>query len=118
MARNTVIPAAAGAARAPAIATPMNGAVQGVATSTASSPVAKSPAWPDRLAQPCPVPASLRPSSNAPTRFSPTRNSSQQVPATNASDWNWNPQPTVEPAARRPSISPPSEAKASRMPAV
>ena len=43
MARNTSIVTAGGAARPAAIATPMNGAVQGVATTTASSPVKKLP---------------------------------------------------------------------------
>ena len=48
----TNIATTAGAARAAAIAAPMNGAVQGVATSTASSPVKKLPAMPPRDANP------------------------------------------------------------------
>ncbi|MEJ0019293.1 MAG: hypothetical protein WDN25_22625 [Acetobacteraceae bacterium] len=46
---------AGGAASPAAIATPMNGAVHGVATTTASSPVKKLPKWPGRTASPCPV---------------------------------------------------------------
>ena len=55
MARNTSIVTAGGAARPAAMATPMNGAVHGVATTTASSPVKKLPSWPGRAARPWPV---------------------------------------------------------------
>ena len=46
MTRKINITSATGAVAAAAIAAPMKGAVQGVATSTASRPVKKLPAWP------------------------------------------------------------------------
>ena len=55
MARNTSIVTAGGAASPAAMATPMNGAVQGVATTTASNPVKKLPRCPGRAARPWPV---------------------------------------------------------------
>ena len=62
---------AGGAANPAAIATLMNGAVQGVATSTASRPVKKLPRCPPRAASALPVPAMPAPTSNTPDRFSP-----------------------------------------------
>ena len=96
----------------------MKGAVQGVATSTASSPVKKLPVCPPRIASPCPVPASRPPTSNTPDRFNPTANSSQLIPATKAGAWNWNPQPATAPPARAASSTPPSPANAASTPAV
>ena len=100
------------------MAAPMKGAVQGVATSTASAPVAKLPAWPPREASPCPAPASRPPTWNTPDRFSPTPNSTQAIAATKAGDWNWKPHPAAPPAARRASSAPPSAPKATMTPAV
>jgi len=79
MKANTSSMTAGGATMAPAIAAPMNGAVQGVATTTASKPVKKLPTWPPFIASDCPVPAIPPPTANTPDRLSPTPNSSQAV---------------------------------------
>ena len=52
-------------------AAPMKGAVQGVATITASTPVKKEPPRPDRSASAPPMPANRPPISNRPAKFSP-----------------------------------------------
>ena len=100
------------------MATPMNGAVQGVATTTASSPVKKLPSCPG--APPGPGRCCIRPVpiSNTPDRLSPTANSSQAMAATNTGDWNWNPQPAAAPAARAASSAAPEPANATSTPAV
>ena len=90
---------AGGAVRPPAIAAAMNGAVQGVATSTASSPVKKLPAWPARPVSACRCRPGGPPMSKTPERLRPTASSSQLMPATKAGDWSWKPQPAAEPAA-------------------
>ncbi len=96
----------------------MKGAVQGVATSTASSPVAKLPAWPPRAAKPCPAPASRpAPTRNTPIRLRPIASITQAVAATKAGEANWNPHPPP-PEARAAISAPPMAANAARMPAV
>ncbi len=50
----------------------MNGAVQGVATITASTPVKKAPVAPPRETRPWPTPARRPPTSNTPERLRPT----------------------------------------------
>ena len=50
----------------------MKGAVQGVATTTASTPVKKAPVAAARAASPWPTPASRPPISNTPERLRPT----------------------------------------------
>ncbi len=100
------------------MATPMNGAVHGVATTTASRPVKKLPSCPGRAASPWPVRISPVPTSKTPDRLSPTANSSQVMAATNTGDWNWNPQPAAAPAARAASSAAPSPANATSTPAV
>ena len=78
-----------GAARPDAIATAMNGAVQGVATSTASAPVKKLPQWPSRAARLPPAPAKPPPPiRNTPDRFRPTPNSSHAIAATKIGEAN------------------------------
>ncbi len=109
---------AGGAASPAAMATPMNGAVQGVATTTASRPVKKLPVWPGRAARPWPVCIRPVPISNTPDRLRPTANSSQVIAATNTGDWNWNPQPAAVPAARTASRAAQSPANAASTPAV
>mmetsp|Transcript_23223 Transcript_23223/g.54973 ORF Transcript_23223/g.54973 Transcript_23223/m.54973 type:complete len:221 (+) Transcript_23223:2387-3049(+) len=74
-ARNTASITAAGWASAKARAAPMKGAVQGVATTAASTPVKKLPVNPLRAARPEPRPVKLPPISNSPERFNPTRKS-------------------------------------------
>ena len=100
------------------MATPMNGAVQGVATSTASSPVKKLPACPAFPASRPPAPTIPAPISNAPDRFSPTANNTHAMPTTNTGDWNWNPQPAAAPAARVANNAPASAANVTSTPAV
>ena len=53
----------------------MKGAVQGVATTAASTPVKKLPARPSRAARFEPMPVMLPPTSKKPDRLRPTRNS-------------------------------------------
>ena len=120
MAANTASVTAGGAARPAAIATPMNGAVQGVATSTASRPVKKLPRW---LCRPAirplaPFSPRPRPTWNTPERFSPTANSSQAMAATKTGDWNWKPQPAAIPASRATSSTTASARKVASTPAV
>jgi hypothetical protein len=71
-ARNTSSASSGCAVKAKASADPMNGAVQGLATTTASTPVKKSPAGPLLLASPCPAPAQPLPMENTPDRLRPT----------------------------------------------
>ena len=107
----------AGALSAAAIAPPMKGAVQGVATTTASTPVKKLPVSPPRSASPLPADARRPPTSNTPDRFRPIANSSVAMAATNTGDWNWKPQPAWLPAARSASSRPASATKLSTTPA-
>ena len=63
-------------------AAPMKGAVHGVATITASTPVKKEPERPDRPARPLPIPTRRPPISNRPAKFSPIRTISQAMSRT------------------------------------
>ena len=65
----------AGAISAKPSAAPMNGAVQGVATTVANTPVAKAPNTPSRPANRLPMPTNPRPNSATPERLSPIANS-------------------------------------------
>ena len=96
----------------------MKGAVQGVATSTASKPVKKLPAWPCRLANRPPTLASGVPTWNTPDRFNPTPNSSHAMAATKIGEANWNPHPAADPAARAASKAAARPAKVTSTPAV
>src|SRR5271155_2998175 len=102
MLTNTASVTAGAPARPAVIATLMNGAVHGVATSTASSPVKKLPRWPERAASPCPA-ATGSARTKTPDRLRPTANNTQAMNATNTGDWNWNPQPAAAPAWRNAS---------------
>ena len=51
---------------------------------------------------------SVRPISNCPASERPRKNSSPAISARNTGDWNWNPQPSVAPAARSTSSTPTS----------
>ena len=62
---------AVGATSAKPSAAPINGAVHGVATIVARTPVENAPAIPERAAKRPPVPARPRPNSAAPDRLSP-----------------------------------------------
>ncbi len=81
----------------------MKGAVQGVATSTASTPDPKVPAAPaSRCALASRPPSRVRrtPTSNTPAKFIPIATNSSAISATNGGDCSWNPQPAASPAAR------------------
>ena len=94
----------------------MNGAMQGLATTQASTPVMKSPAGPLRgVARLPPMPA---PRVNTPDRLRPTANIRYTSAATNHGCCNWKPQPAATPAARRAITSAPTAAKAASTPAV
>ncbi|MCY1546304.1 hypothetical protein D9M68_822940 [compost metagenome] len=86
----------------------MNGAVQGEAITTASTPDRKS------LASGCLACAlhtdcgAARPNSNTPARFRPSRVKSAASAATTPGDCSWKPQPSCAPAARSASMAPPS----------
>ena len=54
----------------------MKGAVQGVATTTASTPVKNAPAAPPRAARPWPTPAKRPENSKTPERLRPTTKNS------------------------------------------
>src|SRR6185437_5373944 len=71
-ARNTSSADSIGAVNAYASALPMNGAVHGLATTTASTPVKKSPAGPEREARWAPVLPSEAPSCTTPDIDNPT----------------------------------------------
>ena len=100
-ARNTSMVTAGGAARPAAMATPMNGAVQGVAT-THRQQAGEETAEMAPCAPPDPDPCrpGRRQSGTRPDRLRPTANSSHAIAATNTGDWNWNPHPAAAPAAR------------------
>ncbi|MFC7691994.1 hypothetical protein ACFQY5_22865 [Paeniroseomonas aquatica] len=89
-----------------------------MATSTASAPVKKLPAWPPCAARAPPAPASRPPRANTPERFSPTASISQASAATKAGAVNWKPQPAVTPAWRSPISSPARARKLTSTPAV
>ena len=77
-----------GAARPDAIATAMNGAVQGVATNTARVPVKKLPQCPWRDARVSPMPVRAPPTRYTPDRFSPTANSNHAIAMTKIGEAN------------------------------
>lgn len=106
-ARNTSIASSAGAVNAYASAVPMNGAMHGLATTQASTPVKKSPSGPLRDASDWPMPPRLPPSVNTPDRLRPTANIRYASAATNHGCCSWKPQPAACPAARRPITSAP-----------
>ena len=85
----------------------MNGAVQGVATSTATAPAQKWPQLPSPLDSIVVRPA---PISKTPNRFSAISTNSSAIAATKTGDWSWKPQPTDCPSALRTSSSPPRAA--------
>ena len=96
----------------------MNGAMQGLATTQASTPVKKLPLRPPRDASRSPVAPSRPPMLNTPDRLSPTANIRYTSRATNHGCCSWKPQPSAMPAERRPSTSAPMAAKALSTPSV
>ena len=72
MASRTATVCGAGWLSAKPRAAAMNGAVQGVATTTASTPVKKAPVMPLLDASPWPMPVKPPAISNTPDRFRPT----------------------------------------------
>ncbi len=68
------------------IAAPINGAVHGVATTIASTPVKKLPAYPCFDASPEPALVRVNPISNIPASDSARKNSSSAITAINSGD--------------------------------
>ena len=111
--------AGAGMTRAAPRAKAMKGAVQGAATTTASTPVKKAPDPPGRRdRREPPSRCSPPPISKAPARFSATASIRSASPATTAGDWSWKPQPIACPPARKISRTAANRAKLTSTPAV
>ena len=96
----------------------MNGAVQGVATTTASTPVKKAPAVPLRAARPLADAGKRPPISNTPERLRPTSDDQQAPaprprPATAAG----SPSPASPPRAQRRAAAPASARNVTSTPA-
>ena len=83
----------------------MNGAVQGEATATASTPDRKALATGWRASSDSDAGRQEAPNSNRPARFRPISVNSAASAATTAGDCSWKPQPSCSPAARSASIS-------------
>ena len=96
----------------------MNGAVQGEATATASTPESSESATGCRACSEATLLGRKWPNSNTPARFSPITVNSTVRPATTPGDCSWKPQPSCCPAARSASISAPSARNDSTTPAV
>jgi len=69
-------------------ATPMNGAVHGVATMTASTPVKKLPVYPCFAASDPPALVKVSPISNCPASERPRKKSSAAISERKTGDWN------------------------------
>src|SRR5207247_1108965 len=82
-------------------ATPRNGAVQGVASKVASTPLKNAPAAPPRDASSlaAPMPRPLRVTSKTPNEYSPPNNTSIVIGMRNCSFWNCIPQLGTRPAS-------------------
>ena len=96
----------------------MNGAVQGEATTTASTPERKSSTRGWRARRPPSEAVPGMRTSKRPARFSPISVNSAASAATTAGDCNWKPQPSCDPAARRASMAAPSARNEASTPAV
>ncbi len=92
--------------RAKPSAGPMNGAVQGAATTTASRPVKNEPTSPPWDARPCPAPVPGKVASNTPDMLSATKSMTRARAPTTTGDCSWKPQPTAAPAALAASTRP------------
>ena len=97
----------------------MNGAVHGVATTTARSPVRNAARFSlPPSAAPCPMPIKRVPISKRPARFKPMATIPKPKARFTQGDCSWKPQPTALPAARKASNSAAIAAKATSTPAV
>ncbi len=117
IAPNTASVAGGGIASAAPIAAAMKGAVHGVATSTASTPVMNAPRWPLRAASVLPS-ATGPPIAYTPERLSPTASISHAIAATKPGWVNWKPQPAASPAVCAAARAPPSTTNDSTTPSV
>ena len=81
-------------------AAPMNGAVQGEATTTASTPEPKASSVRLLLVHPRHAAGASWPNSNTPARLSPSAKNRTASAVTTTGDCSWNPQPSSCPAAR------------------
>ena len=95
----------------------MKGAVHGVATTAARTPVKKLPTAPPRAPRLCPTPTQRPPITRTPEKLKPTAKSSQIMASTKSGDWNWKPQPARLPPSRKASSTPPSTPKLNSTPA-
>ena len=109
---------AAGSVNAKPSAAPMNGAVHGEATATASTPVRKLSAsgWRNRI-EASPLGNTVA-NSNRPARLSAINVNSTASTTTKPGDCNWKPQPICSPPARNAINNPASATKDSTTPAV
>src|SRR5271156_5280652 len=82
------------------MAAPMNGAEQGDATTTASTPDSASLTYALRALQPEIADGSSWPISNTPERVNARTKNSAAKPTTTIGDCSWKPQPRCWPAAR------------------
>src|SRR6185436_11656796 len=108
-ARNTATVSDAGCASAKPSAAPMNGAVHGDATTTASTPVPNASSVRLRDVQPRTDEGATLPNSNTPDRLRPITKNRSASSDTNSGDWSWKPQPSCSLAVRnamRASASP------------
>ncbi len=116
-AANTLRDCAAGKARVAPIAVAMNGAVHGVATSTASTPVKNDPRSLVSSTAVAFSPNSTG-SSNRPSRLAPTATITSARKPTKYGFCSWNPQPIAAPVAFSASMIPAMTRKLSTTPAV
>ena len=97
-------------------AAPMNGAVHGDATITASTPDANASSARFFAVQPATPDGANCPNSNTPDRFSASTKKSSASAVTTAGDCSWKPQPSCSPAARSANSARPSATKVSTTP--
>jgi len=96
----------------------MKGAVHGVASTTASTPVKKSPEMPWRCSSALPRWPMPMFAYHRPDRLRPKANTTSPSSATTSGCCSWKPQPSASPALRSASASAPSAAKLTSTPAV
>ena len=117
-AANTASACTGGNATAAPSDAPMNGAVHGDATATASTPVKKASTSGWRARAEAQALGSTEPNSNTPARFNPISVNSAASAATTAGDCSWKPQPSCSPPARSASSSAASATKLATTPTV
>ena len=109
---------AADCVRAYPRATPMKGAVHGVATTVARTPLRKEPPSPPPESILPPSPTREVPISNTPKRLRPNMKMMTDRITMKAGDWSWKPHPSCSPPARRAIRTDASARKETSTPAV